>query len=303
MTTESTAQRARSRLPEASARELIDALARGEFGATELCEAAIERIERLDGSINAVVVRDFERAREQAARADDSLRRGERRPLLGLPMTVKEAFDVAGLPTTWGHASAREHRATEDAVAVQRLRAAGAVILGKTNVSVDLRDWQSFNPVYGRTRHPLDPERTPGGSSGGSAAAVASGMVPLELGSDIGGSIRVPARFCGGYGHKPTYGLLPAPRVLSAICSSRCRYSPAPMFRKRSHIGSSCLRLAHGSSRVRASYCLPSIRARALRPSSSRRCTGSLKRSKRRVRWSRTRRGCCPTSGLPTATT
>ena len=192
-----------------TARALVEALARGDVRALDLCEQAIERIERLDREINAVVVRDFDRAREQARAADAALQRGERRPLLGLPMTVKEAFNVAGLPTTWGFAFAKDLPAREDAVAVQRLKAAGAVILGKTNVAVALGDWQSHNVVYGRTSHPLDPRRTPGGSSGGSAAALASGMVALELGSDIGGSIRVPAAFCGLYGHKPTHGLLP----------------------------------------------------------------------------------------------
>ena len=188
--------------------DLVDTLARGQATAMDLCEAAIERIERLDPAVNAVVVRDFDRAREQARAADAALARGERRPLLGLPMTVKESFNVAGLPTTWGLPHALAIPVTEDAAAVQRLKAAGAVILGKTNVSVSLGDWQAANPVYGRTMHPLDPTRTPGGSSGGSAAALAAGMVPLELGSDIGGSIRVPAAFCGVHGHKPTHGLV-----------------------------------------------------------------------------------------------
>jgi amidase len=193
----------------ASATQLVEALAARRIGALELCDATIAFIERRDTSLNAVVVRDFERAREQARAADALLARGERRPLLGLPMTVKEAFDVAGLATTWGHAFARTLAVREDAVAVARLKAAGAVILGKTNVALGLADYQSDNPVYGRTQHPHDDARTPGGSSGGSAAAVASGMVALEVGSDIGGSIRVPAHFCGVYGHKPSHALLP----------------------------------------------------------------------------------------------
>ncbi len=198
-----------SELAGASARRLLQALDRGETSSLALCEAAIARIEAGDREINAVVVRDFDRARAQARAADAALARGERLPLLGLPMTVKEAFNVAGLPTTWGFGFAREWPVTQDAVAVSRLKAAGAVILGKTNVATALGDWQSTNPVYGRTLHPLDPSRTPGGSSGGSAAAVAAGYVALELGSDIGGSIRVPAHFCGVAGHKPTHGLLP----------------------------------------------------------------------------------------------
>jgi amidase len=124
-------------------------------------------------------------------------------------MTVKEAFNVAGLPTTWGLPAAKDWIAPCDATGVARLKAAGAVILGKTNVPPRLADWQSDNPIHGRTNHPLDPTRTPGGSSGGGAAAVAAGMVPLELGSDIGGSIRVPAAFCGLFGHKPSYNLIP----------------------------------------------------------------------------------------------
>ena len=193
-----------------TAREQIAALGRGETTALALCEAAIARIESQDGAINAVVVRDFNRALTQARAADEALARGERRPLLGLPITVKESFNVAGLPTTWGFAHARDFRAQADAVAVARLKAAGAVLLGKTNVPVALGDWQSVNPIHGLTRNPRDPSRTPGGSSGGSAAALAAGFVALELGSDIGGSIRVPAHFCGVYGHKPTLGLLPA---------------------------------------------------------------------------------------------
>ena len=123
-------------------------------------------------------------------------------------MTVKESFDVDGLPTTWGLEAARDFVPDRDALAVRRLKAAGAVILGKTNVPPLLADLQANNPVYGRTNNAHHPERVSGGSSGGSAVALASGMVPLELGSDIGGSIRVPAAFNGVWGHKPTFGAL-----------------------------------------------------------------------------------------------
>ncbi len=199
-----------SEFDSASAGELALAVRNGRISAVELCDAAIARIERLDSSINAVVVRDFERARIEAGHRDAAVARGETGALLGVPMTVKESYNVAGLPTTWGQTQHREFRPTEDAVLVKRLKAAGAVILGKTNVPPGLADWQSSNPLHGRTVNPHDPTRSPGGSSGGGAAAVAAGMVPLELGSDIGGSIRVPAHFCGIFGHKPSFGLLPS---------------------------------------------------------------------------------------------
>jgi amidase len=192
-----------------STRDLVAALAARELSATELLEATIARIERLDGSLNAVPVRDFERARAAASAADDTLARGERRPLLGIPMTVKESFNVAGLPTTWGFPWSANWRATEDAVAIARLKAAGAVIAGKTNVPFGLGDWQAYNDVYGTTNNPWDRTRSPGGSSGGSAASLAAGYVSLDIGSDIGGSLRAPAHFCGVFSHKPTYGLLP----------------------------------------------------------------------------------------------
>ena len=187
--------------PTASARELVNALAERRIGALELTDVAIARIEAVDGPINAVVVRDFDRAREAARAADAALSRGERRPLLGLPMTVKESHNVAGLRTSWGVEMFGHWIAPTDSVGVARLKAAGAVILGKTNIPPFLADWQSDNPIYGRTNNPLDLSRSPGGSSGGAAAALAAGMVPLEFGSDIGGSIRVPAAFCGVFGH------------------------------------------------------------------------------------------------------
>lgn len=192
-----------------SAGELAHALADRQVGALELVDAAISAIEARDATLNAVVVRDFERARAAAKEADGALARGERRPLLGVPITVKESFQVAGLPTCWGTPLFKDFVAREDAVAVQRLKQAGAIVLGKTNVPVWLGDTQSFNPIYGRTLNPWHLERSPGGSSGGSAVALAAGYVALELGSDIGGSIRVPAHFCGLFGHKPSFAILP----------------------------------------------------------------------------------------------
>jgi amidase len=192
-----------------TAGELVPALASRQVSSRELVDSAIARIEALDPKIKAVVVRDFDRARAAADAADAALARGECHPLLGLPMTVKEAFNVAGLPTTWGHLKFKDWRPDADALVVQRLKAAGAIILGKTNVPVDLGDWQSYNEVYGTTNNPWDPTRSPGGSSGGAAAALAAGFVPLELGSDIGGSLRCPAHFCGVFSHKPSLDLVP----------------------------------------------------------------------------------------------
>jgi amidase len=193
-----------------TAREQVAALAARQVSARELVDHAIARIEALDGRINAVVVRDFDRARAAAGDADAALARGERRPLLGLPMTVKESFNVAGLPTTWGFPAAKDWRPAADAVVVARVKAAGAIVLGKTNVPIALADWQSYNEIYGVTNNPWDLARTPGGSSGGSAAALTAGYVALELGSDIGGSLRVPAHFCGVFSLKPSQGLVPS---------------------------------------------------------------------------------------------
>jgi amidase len=192
-------------LSELSALETAAAIRRGETTAVQQCAAAITRIEARDGALNAVVVRDFDRAREQARAVDAG---PQDLPLLGVPMTVKESYNVAGLPTHWGFTEHRDFIAGEDAELVKRLKRAGAVILGKTNVPVGLADLQSNNPIHGRTHNAIDPTRSAGGSSGGGAVALASGMVALEIGSDIGGSIRVPAAFNGVWGHKPTYDAL-----------------------------------------------------------------------------------------------
>jgi amidase len=193
-----------------TATELLSELQQKRVSSAELVEFAIARIEALEPRINAVVVRDFERARAAAKEADAALARDERRPLLGLPMTVKEQFNIAGLPTTWGHAKFAAWKPAADALVVQRLKVAGAVILGKTNTPVELADWQSYNEVYGTTNNPWDLTRTPGGSSGGSAAGLAAGYVPLEFGSDIFGSLRCPAHFCGVFSHKPSIDLEPS---------------------------------------------------------------------------------------------
>ncbi len=192
-----------------SACEIVAQMDRGEVSAVELVDYAIARIEKLDGSVNAVIVRDFDRARDTATEADRRRAKGARLPLLGVPMTVKESYNVTGLPTTWGFPEFKDNRAQEDATTVARLKEAGAIIIGKTNVPVALADWQSFNGIYGVTGNPWNLNYSPGGSSGGSAASLAAGYVPLEIGSDIGGSVRVPSHFCGVFGHKATYGLIP----------------------------------------------------------------------------------------------
>ncbi|MCC3313283.1 amidase [Nocardia africana] len=192
-----------------SAEDIAAALRAGAVTSVELTDAAITRIERDDKAINAICVPDFDNARAAARAADQARAGGENRPLLGIPVTVKESYDIAGLPTTWGMPQHANYVPAEDAVQVSRLKAAGAVILGKTNVPVMLRDIQSFNEIYGTTNNPWDHNRTSGGSSGGSAAALASGFGALSIGSDLAGSLRTPAHFCGVYAHKPTLGLAP----------------------------------------------------------------------------------------------
>lgn len=193
-----------------TATALLSQLRQGQISSLALLEQHIDRVQHLDGTINAVVVRTFDVARERAAAADAARARGEDwGPLHGLPMTVKESFDLPGTPTCWGFPNYKDNIAQYPAVAVNRLLNAGAIVFGKTNVPVALGDWQSFNPVYGTTNNPWDLTRTPGGSSGGSSAALAAGMTPLELGSDIGASIRNPAHYCGVFGHKPTWGVVP----------------------------------------------------------------------------------------------
>src|SRR6202011_4175061 len=192
-----------------TAGDLVTALANRKISARELLDAAISRIEALDPKINAVVVRDFDRARAAADAADAAFARGERRPLLGLPMTVKEHYAVAGLSTTRGDPKFKNWKAEVDALVVQGLKAAGAVVIGKTNVPLNLADWQSFNEVYGTTNNPWDLSCTPGGSSGGGAAALAAGFVPLVWGSDIGVSRRARAFFCGIFSHNPPLDLVP----------------------------------------------------------------------------------------------
>jgi len=192
------------------------------IGSVELLEHFLARVKRHNPKINAIIATRLPAARKRAVEADRQLRRRGAKPgpLFGVPMTVKESFDMVGLPTTWGLPELKKHRARTNALAVERLLAAGANVFGKSNVPVMLADWQSFNPVYGTTNNPWDLGRTPGGSSGGSAAALAAGLTGLEFGSDIGASIRNPAHYCGVYGHKPSYQVVaPEGQHLSGLVS------------------------------------------------------------------------------------
>lgn len=194
----------------ASATEQARLLETGKIGAAELLELYLERVDRFNPAYNLVVAFDRDRARATAREIDRQRASGDPLgPLAGLPITIKDSFEVTGMPTTCGFEHLRDHRPERDADAVALLREAGANIFGKTNLPAGASDWQSFNPVYGISRNPWNPDRTVGGSSGGAAAAVAAGLTSFELGSDIGGSIRIPAHFCGVFGHKPTYGLVP----------------------------------------------------------------------------------------------
>ncbi len=191
---------------------LLLALDMRRISALELLEASAARAHQLKERINAVVTEDLIAARARARAIDERRAKGETSSqigqLAGLPMTVKDCLDVDGMPASAGLKPFLQ-RDAGDAAVVGHARTEGAVIWGKTNVPVMAGDWQSYNPVYGTTNNPWDTERTPGGSSGGAAAALATGITPLEIGSDIGGSLRIPAGFCGVYAHKPTYGLVP----------------------------------------------------------------------------------------------
>jgi amidase len=191
--------------PFASATELATWIRQSRASASELVDAYLARIARYNPSLNAVVTLDEERARKRAQEADAALARNETwGPLHGVPMTLKDGHSVAGMRTTAGFEPLADYVPHEDGTVAARLKAAGAIIVGKTNVPVLLGDFKTDNPIFGRTNNPWDLDRTPGGSSGGAGAAVAAGLVPLEIGSDLSGSIRIPAHFCGVFGLKPT---------------------------------------------------------------------------------------------------
>jgi amidase len=189
-----------------SATEMVGRLASGEVGSEELLDAQLARIDRWNGELNAVVALDVERARARARQADEARVRGESwGPLHGLPITIKDSYETEGLVTTSGAPELAGHVPDTDADAVALLKAAGAIVFAKTNLPLYAGDLQTFNDVYGLTRNPWNLERTVGGSTGGGAAALAAGFTLLELGSDIGGSIRCPAHYCGVYGIKPSW--------------------------------------------------------------------------------------------------
>lgn len=193
-----------------SATDLARMLKSGKISSSELLAECLGQYKRHNPALNAVVVADLDRAKKAAQAADRRLKKETPLgPFDGVPMTAKESFDWSGTPSTWGDPRFKDNIASSDAIAVTRLKEAGAVMYGKTNVPLMLADWQSYNAIYGTTNNPWDVTRSPGGSSGGSAAALATGMSALEIGSDIGASIRNPAHYCGVYGHKPTYGVVP----------------------------------------------------------------------------------------------
>jgi amidase len=193
----------------ASARAAAEAIQAKRVSSVELTQHVFERIDRFNPAINAFAYHLQESALAQAKEADEALARGESLGAFhGVPVSVKESFAVEGRPATWGMGAFKDSKAPRNSAVVDRLLDAGAVLVGATNVPVDLHDWQSYNPMYGQTNNPYDVRRSPGGSSGGSAAALAAGFGFLSVGSDIGGSIRVPSSFCGIYGHKPTLDLV-----------------------------------------------------------------------------------------------
>lgn len=194
-----------------TATDMLSALEARSISSVELTELHLARIEATDGPLNAIPVRTADRALDAARRADAARAAGEHGALLGLPMTLKESTQTAGLPQSAGIEPLKDYRPATDGSIARDVFAAGACLLGKTNIPVGLGDWQADSPVYGRTNNPWDHTRTPGGSTGGGGAALAVGMTPLEIGSDIGGSIRVPAAYCGVYGHRPSETAIPQP--------------------------------------------------------------------------------------------
>ena len=193
-----------------TATELANMIRSKKISCVELLEYFLRRCDKYNSQINAIINYKREAALQRASRADEAMSRGVSwGPLHGVPMTIKECFDWEGTPTTWGVPKLRDNIAVKNSVVVQRMLDAGVVLFGKTNVPFMLGDWETFNQIYGTTNNPWDLTRVPGGSSGGSASALAAGLTALEAGSDIGASIRNPAHSCGVFGHKTTWGIVP----------------------------------------------------------------------------------------------
>jgi amidase len=256
-------------IPFRSAKQLASLLRRRKLGCLELLDLYLARVARLNPRINAIVVTDVEAARKRARAADAALGKGQVwGPLHGVPMTVKESYDVVGLPTTWGLPELKGNYPSRNALVVDRLLAAGVVLLGKTNVPRYLADSQSFNAIYGTTSNPWDVTRSPGGSSGGSAAALAAGLTGLEAGSDIGSSIRNPAHYCGIYGHKPTWGIVsPRGQALPGRIAAPDIDVVGPLARSAGDLGLGLAAMAGGDEidAVGWQLRLPAPRRRALR--------------------------------------
>ena len=213
--------RTESITPFTSATEMLRVLRMRTVSAVELLEMHLRRIERYNPVLNAIVNINYDNARRAAVAADKARARGEDNALLGLPITIKDSIEVLGLPSTAGLPEFTDYHPEADGLLAARVRAAGAVIMGKTNLAYRLKDWQTNNPLFGRTNNPWNLNHTVGGSTGGGAAALAAGLTPLEFGSEFIGSIRIPAAFCGVYGHKPSEtaiprsGHFPAPQLFN----------------------------------------------------------------------------------------
>ena len=192
-----------------SATNLITALKERQISSVELLDFYFERYTRLNPQVNAIVTTDFDNARKKAISSDTARAKGEDwGPLHGLPMTIKDNIEVVGMPTTYGNPLFKDFMPSKNTDIITSLLEAGAIIFGKTNLPLMGDDIQTFNELYGQTNNPWDLNCTPGGSSGGAAAALAAGITGLDIGNDIGGSIRMPAHFCGIYGHKPSYNII-----------------------------------------------------------------------------------------------